>query len=146
MNIKRKLGNLANKIGNQFAGGKDSNVNKLVRNVGSQALSTLGQVSNGLDKTGNVLDKINKYAGTALNNPMAQAIGASNPFAAKVLQGLQQGNQLVGAAGNASHQLSGMTDKSSYSGNTKQVLGQILEKAKGVKAEAKANTAGIQFA
>ena len=110
MNIKRKLVNLGNKIGNQFAGGKNSNVNKLVNNVGAKALSTLSQASNGLDKTGNVLDKIHKYAGTALNNPMAQALASSGPMGAQLVKGLQQGNNLIGGLGQASHQLSNMTD------------------------------------
>ena len=144
MNIKRKLGNLAHKIGNQFAGGKNSNVNKFVNNIGSKALSTLNTVSNGLNKTGNVLDKVHGYVGTALNNPLAQVLGASSPLGSQILQGLQKGNSLVGGLGQASHQLSNLTDKSAYSGNAKQVLGQILQKAKVVNQTASDN--GVQFA
>ena len=144
MNIKRKLANLGNKIGNQFAGGKSSNVNKLINNVGGKALSTLNTVSNGLNKTGNVLDKVNGYVGTALNNPLAQTIGASSPLGSQILQGLQKGNAVIGGLGQASHQLSNMTDKSAYSGNTKQVLGQILQKAKAVQQTASDN--GVKFA
>lgn len=111
--------------------GKKGDIGKLF-GKGSPASKLLGDISKGLEQGADVADLVNKYGNQVLGNPAVKAFVATQPELQPFYAGLVAGNKAVGLAGQAGHQLSGLTKQKNYSGDASQVAGQILERSKGL--------------
>ncbi len=99
---------------------------KFFNKVGHDAPKILNKVSVVARKIGNTVDKV-------ASNPIVQA--AANAYSPGA-------GAMLGQAGQAAHQISGITNKNNYAGGVNTVSQNILEKAQAMN---KTNPTAIQF-
>jgi hypothetical protein len=99
---------------------------------GSIGSKVLGDISRDLEKGADVLDVAHKYGTQILNNPAVRAFVATQPELQPLYAGALAVNTGLGIGAKGAHQVSGLTKQKNYHGNAKQVVGQVLQRSKGL--------------
>lgn len=99
---------------------------------GSVGSKLLGDISRDLDKGADVLAVANKYGSQVLNNPAVKAFVATQPELQPFYAGAVAINTGLGIGARGGQQLSGLTRQKNYRGDAGQVVGQVLERSKGL--------------
>lgn len=91
----------------------------------------LGKISSGLQQGSNILKQGAKIGSQIINNPLVQAGAGALGFpelgaVSSVINGLNKGAQILGKS-------SQLTNTSNYRGDAKQVVNDVLQKAKSIR-------------